>query len=54
MIRAQAVKLVLDHRDDYESEWAAITWIASKSGMAAEMLRKWSARPRSTKGAGLG
>ncbi len=41
VVRRQAVKLVLDHRDEYESEWAAITSIAEKSGMTAETLRKW-------------
>ena len=40
-VRRQAVKLVVDHRDEYESEWAAITSIAAKSGMTAETLRKW-------------
>ncbi len=31
----------MEHRDEYESEWAVITSIASKSGMTAETLRKW-------------
>jgi len=35
-VRRQAVKLVVDHREEYESEWAAITSIAAKSGMTAE------------------
>ena len=41
VVRHQAVKLVLDHRDEYKTEWAAITSIADKSGMTAETLRKW-------------
>src|SRR3990172_754223 len=41
VVRRQAVRLVVDHRDEYESEWAAITSIAAKSGMTAETLRKW-------------
>ncbi len=41
VVRRQAVRLVLDHRGEYESEWAAITSIATKSGMTAETLRKW-------------
>ena len=41
VVRHQAVKLVLDHRDEYKTEWAAITSIAEKSGMTAETLRKW-------------
>ena len=32
-VRRQAVKLVMDHRGEYESEWAAITSVAQKSGM---------------------
>jgi transposase len=40
-VRRQAVRLVVDHRDEYDSEWAAICSIAEKSGMTAETLRKW-------------
>lgn len=40
-VRRQAVKLVVDHCDEYESQWAAITSVAAKSGMTAETLRKW-------------
>jgi transposase len=39
--RAKAVRLVLDHRDDYPSEWAAITAVSSRLGMNAETLRTW-------------
>ena len=37
--RAKAVRLVLDHRDDYPSEWAAITAVSKRLGMNAETLR---------------
>jgi len=40
-LRAKAVRLVLDHRGDYPSEWAAIKAAASRLGMTAETLRKW-------------
>jgi transposase len=40
-VRERAVRLVLEHRGEYESEWAAITSIAQKCGMTAETLRKW-------------
>lgn len=40
-VRRRTVRLVLEHRDEYASEWAAITSIAAKSGMTAETLRKW-------------
>jgi transposase len=39
--RAKAVRLVLDHRDDYPSEWAAITAVSKRLGMNAETLRNW-------------
>ena len=40
-VRRQAVKLVVDHRGEYESEWAAITSIATKFGCSTETLRNW-------------
>ena len=40
-VRERAVRLVLEHRGEYESEWAALTSIAQKCGMTAETLRKW-------------
>ena len=40
-MRERAVRLVLEHRDEYESEWAAITSIASKFGCSTETLRNW-------------
>lgn len=40
-VRERAVRLVLEHRDEYESEWAAITSIASKFGCSTETLRNW-------------
>lgn len=39
--KARAVRLVREHRDDYESEWAAMKTIAGRLGMNAETLRKW-------------
>ena len=39
--RARAVRLVLDHREDYPSDWAAITAVSKRLGMTAETLRNW-------------
>ncbi len=33
-----------EHRDEYPSEWAAMTSIAGKLGMTAETLRNWVRR----------
>lgn len=39
--RAKAVRLVLDHRDEYTSEWVAIKAVSSRLGMNHETLRNW-------------
>jgi len=39
--KARAVRLVREHRDDYDSEWAAMKAIAGRLGINAETLRKW-------------
>jgi transposase len=39
--RAKAVRLVREHREDYPSEWAAITAVSKRLGMNAETLRNW-------------
>ena len=33
--------MVLDHKDEYSSEWAAMESIAEKIGCSAETLRLW-------------
>jgi transposase len=40
-VRELAVRLVFEHEQDYESQWAAIRSIAEKSGMTSETLRTW-------------
>ena len=37
----RAVRMVLDAKDQYRSQWAAIESIAGKIGCTAETLRKW-------------
>ena len=43
-VRARAVLMVLDHRADYQSQWAAICSIAEKIWCSGETLRKWVRR----------
>lgn len=43
-VRARAVRMVLDHRADYASQWSAISSIAAKIGCTAETLRRWVRR----------
>ena len=40
-VRHRAVRMYVDHRTEFDSDWAAMTSIASKLGMTAETLRKW-------------
>ena len=40
-IKERAVRMVFEHREEYESQWAAITSIAVKIGCTPEPLRKW-------------
>jgi transposase len=40
-VRERAVRMVLEHQDAHDSQWAAITSIAEKIGCTAETLRKW-------------
>ena len=40
-VRQRAVRMVLEHRSEHASEWAAIGSIAGKIGCTAETLRSW-------------
>jgi transposase len=42
--------MVLEHRGEHDSEWAAMSSIASKIGCTAETLRKWVRRAERDQG----
>ena len=43
-VQERAVRLVQEHRAEYDTQWGVITSIASKIGCSAETLRKWVRR----------
>jgi transposase len=43
-MRERAVRMVFEHQDEYDSQWAAITSISEKLGMTRETLRQWVRR----------
>jgi len=40
-VRERAVRMVLEHAAEHDSQWAAIRSIAEKIGCTPETLRKW-------------
>ena len=43
-VRERAVRMVVEHRGEHESEWAAIVSIAAKIGCTSQTLRNWVRR----------
>jgi transposase len=40
-VRERAVRLVLEHQGEYDTQWGAISSIAGKIGCTTEALRRW-------------
>ena len=40
-VKERAVRMVFEHQGEHESQWAAISSIATKIGCTSETLRKW-------------
>lgn len=40
-VKERAVRLVLEHQGEHDSQWAAIGSIAAKIGCTPEALRRW-------------
>jgi len=43
-VRERAVRMVVEHEREYDSQWSAIVSIATKIGCSPETLRKWVRR----------
>jgi transposase len=43
-VRERAVRLVFEHQQEHESQWAAIVSVAGKIGCTSETLRMWVRR----------
>jgi len=49
-VRERAVRLVLEHQNEHDSQWAAICSIAAKIGCSPETLRSWVRRAECDQG----
>jgi transposase-like protein len=49
-VQERAVRLVLEHQGEHESQWAAIRSVAGKIGCTPESLRRWVRRAEIDRG----
>lgn len=49
-VRERAVRMVLDHKSDYRSQWQAICSIAAKIGCSPDSLKNWVRRADADQG----
>jgi transposase len=49
-MRERAIRMVLDHQDEYPSQWAAIGSVAEKLSINRETLRLWVRRAETDEG----
>jgi transposase len=53
-VRERAVRMVMEHRGEHASQWAAIVSIAAKIGCTAQTLHNWVAQSERDRGARAG
>ncbi len=53
-VRARATRMVLDHRQDYPSRWAAVVSISQKIGCSPPTLHEWVKRAEVDRGTRAG